>query len=65
MLDAFGGCVAAPKVAAQLESLKFTPGGFFFDDAYARECMQTLRREGQAVEKLRASSRSRRRRRST
>ena len=36
LLDAFGGCVAAPKVAAQLESLKFTPGCFFFPPRAAR-----------------------------
>mmetsp|Transcript_21477 Transcript_21477/g.35435 ORF Transcript_21477/g.35435 Transcript_21477/m.35435 type:complete len:1570 (+) Transcript_21477:3-4712(+) len=44
---------SAQQMAAEIESLKFTSSGFFWDDAYAREQLQTLLLAPQASDQLR------------
>ena len=52
-LDTLKGCIGrAPKVVVQeLETIKFTSSGLFWDDAYARETLATLRAQEQCKEK--------------
>ena len=64
-LDAFGGCVAAPKVA-ELEAIKFTPSALLLGRRVRARVLARLRARGAGVEKLRRPRLAlRRRRRST